>query len=229
MPKKAVDTGPAVDPLTRIRDAILDGRIFPNERLVEENLAQQLATSRTAIRLALAVLEQQGLVVRERNHGARVRRILEEEAIQIMELRSVLESLAARHAALRAKPDDIARLRAMTKALEEASKDGESNRFSEMNVEFHADILRIAQHQPVADLVKGLRAQIIVFQYRPIHAPGRMQQLNKEHRKLVAAIASHDGDAAEAAMREHLDNAVDALRMVISETQARKARLVVDA
>ena len=215
MPTKAVDKGQLIDPLTGIRSAILDGRIFPNERLVEENLAQQYSTSRTAIRLALAVLEQQGLVIRERNHGARVRQISNDDAIEIMELRSVLESLTARHAALRATSADVAKLRSMVKMLEATGKDGDLMRFSALNLEFHAEIIRIAQHEHAATIIKGLRAQIIVFQYRPIHAPGRIQQLNKEHRKLVAAIATRNGDAAEAAMRDHLDNAVDALRAVI--------------
>ncbi len=226
MPTKAVDKGQTVDPLISIRNAILEGRIFPNERLVEENLAQQLSTSRTAIRLALAVLEQQGLVVRERNHGARVRQVSNNDAIEIMELRSVLESLAARHAALRATSTDITKLRSMVKTLESAGKDGDLTRFSTLNLEFHAEIIRIARHEHAAKLIKGLRAQIIVFQYRPIHAPGRIQQLNKEHRKLVAAIASRNGDAAEVAMRDHLDNAVDALRAVIKDDlQARRVHV----
>jgi DNA-binding GntR family transcriptional regulator len=226
MPAKTVDKSQPADPLTTIRNAILDGRIFPNERLVEGNLAQQLSTSRTAIRLALAVLEQQGLVIRERNHGARVRQVSNSDAIEIMELRSVLESLAARHAALKATPADIAKLRSMLKTLEAAGKDGDLTRFSTLNLEFHAEIIKIAQHENVTKLIKGLRAQIIVFQYRPIHAHGRIQQISKEHRKLVAAIASRSGDAAEVAMREHLDKSVDALRTVIQDDlQARKTRV----
>ena len=215
MPKKAVDNSPGADALSSIRNAILEGRLFPNERLVEENLAQQYSTSRTAIRLALAVLEQQGLVVRERNHGARVRQISDEDAVEIMELRCALESLAARYAALRAAPTDIVQLRAMTKMLEEVGKSGDSTRFSAINMDFHSEIIRISQHRNAAKLIKGLRAQIIVFQYGPILAPGRIRQLNSEHRKLVSAIASKDPDAAEAAMRHHLQNAVEALRAVI--------------
>jgi DNA-binding GntR family transcriptional regulator len=226
MSKQAVDMSEIVDPLTSIRNAILERRFFPNERLVEENLAQQLSTSRTAIRLALAVLEQQGLVVRERNHGARVREISDEDAVEIMELRSVLESLAARHAALRVTPADITQLRAMIKTLETISGTGDTTRFSAVNVDFHAEIIRLSKHQNAAKLIRGLRSQIIVFQYRPILEPGRMQQVNKEHRKLVIAIASKDGDAAEAAMRQHLDNAVDALRAAIKSNRmaAQQAR-----
>jgi len=229
MPKKAPEKSSAIDPLASIRNAILEGRLFPNERLVEENLAQQLSTSRTAIRMALAVLEQQGLVVRERNHGARVRQVSDEDAVEIMELRCVLESLAARHAAMRATAADLAGLRAMTKTMEAASKSGDSTRFSAVNMDFHAEIIRIAQHQHAAKLIKGLRAQIIVFQYRPILAPGRMQQLNNEHRQLVAAIASKDPDVAEQAMRRHLDNAVDALRSVIESTRLAVQRARVNA
>src|SRR5580704_4567884 len=97
------------DPTARLRQAIVDGRFFPNERLVEEDLVRRFGGTRAAVRLALAVLEQQGLVVRERHRGARVRLVTEREAIEIIEIRAMLEALAARHAALRATDADLAR------------------------------------------------------------------------------------------------------------------------
>src|SRR5260370_16945013 len=87
------------DPTQRLREAIIAGRFFPNERLVEEDLVRRFGGTRASIRLALAVLEQQGLVVRERNRGARVRLVTEAEAIQIIDLPPMLQILLPRHAA----------------------------------------------------------------------------------------------------------------------------------
>src|SRR5690349_18090066 len=85
---------------TQLREAIRRGEFQPNERLIEMDLAHSLGAGRAAVRTALARLEQEGLVQRERYRGARVRLISETEAIEILEARAVLEGLAVRHAAM---------------------------------------------------------------------------------------------------------------------------------
>src|SRR3954470_20605272 len=81
--------------------AIVSGELSPGERLIEEELAERLGLSRGAVRGAILRLGHEGLVVRERNRGARVRRFTLEEAIEVLEARAALESLAAGYAALR--------------------------------------------------------------------------------------------------------------------------------
>jgi len=83
----------------------------PNERLIEMDPAQLYNVGRAAIRTTLARLEQDGLVEREPNRGARVRAISEEEAVETLEARAVLEGLAARYAARNVTDADIADLR----------------------------------------------------------------------------------------------------------------------
>src|SRR4051794_41352639 len=84
--------------------AIVAGELSPGERLIEEELAERLGHSRGAVREAILRLGHEGLVVRERNRGARVRRFTQEEAIEILEARAALESLAAGYAAPRPPP-----------------------------------------------------------------------------------------------------------------------------
>src|SRR6266568_5961071 len=88
----------------RLREAIMKEEFLPNERLIEMDLAQTLGAGRAAVRTALARLEQEGLVERERYRGARVRLVSETEAIEILEARAALESLAVRYAALNVTP-----------------------------------------------------------------------------------------------------------------------------
>ncbi|MBV8964489.1 MAG: GntR family transcriptional regulator [Hyphomicrobiales bacterium] len=83
------------DVTTRLREAITSGRFQPNERLIEMELAALLAANRTNVRTALAQLEQEGLVVREANRGARVRLVSHEDAIEITQARGALEALIA--------------------------------------------------------------------------------------------------------------------------------------
>src|SRR3981081_3481815 len=75
----------------RLREGITAGRFQPNERLVEANLSRMLGAGRTAVRAALVRLDQEGLVTREHNRGARVRLVSEQEALQIEEVRAALE------------------------------------------------------------------------------------------------------------------------------------------
>src|SRR5256885_11863956 len=86
----------------RLREGITSGEFQPNERLVEANLSRLLGARRTAIRAALARLDQEGLVTRQHHRGARVRLVSGRQAVEIEEARSALERLLCRQAAARA-------------------------------------------------------------------------------------------------------------------------------
>lgn len=206
-PKRGLD-----DPTGPIRDAIISGGFLPNERLIEAELVQRFNANRGAVRLALARLEQEGLVVREPNRGARVRLVSGKEAIEIMEARALLESLVARHAAFNVTQHDIDNLHAILRELEQLVKDEDMVGFFEANMRLHSAIVDIAEHATAARLLLGLRAQSVVFQYRQTLQPGRVAILMREHEELVKALASRDPDAAEKAMRSHLDNTAAALK-----------------
>ena len=81
------------DVTAHLREAIARGRLTPNERLIEEELARDYGVNRANIRMALAMLDQEGLVVREPNRGARVRAVSDSEAIEIAETRLAIEGM----------------------------------------------------------------------------------------------------------------------------------------
>ena len=199
--------------------AILRGEFQPNERLIEMNLAQQYHVGRAAIRTALARLEQDGLVEREPNRGARVRAISEEEAVETLEARAVLEGLAARYAARNVTDADIADLRTIVGEMEACLAEGDLLGISEGNVRLHNKLLQIANNKTVARLIERLRAQHVRSQFRIILVPGRPPRSVAEHRAIVEAVASRDPDAAETAMRSHLANTVETLRKLTGSRQ----------
>ena len=196
----------------RLHQAILRGQLLPNERLVELDLAQTFGVGRAAIRTALARLEQEGIVEREPNRGARVRAISEAEAVEIFEARVVLEGLVARYAALNATDQDIAALRAIGVQMQERLAAGDLLGMSDLNGQLHARIQQIANNRILARLLERLHVHHIRYQYRTILVPGRAAHSLEEHRAIVDAVAAHDADAAEMAMRTHLTHVVDALR-----------------
>lgn len=199
---------------------IVAGELSPGERLVEEELAERLGASRGAVRSALLKLDHDGLVVRERNRGARVRRVTVEEAIEVLEARAALESLAAGHAALRRTDAERAELEALVADMSRLHAADELLAMSDRNATLHRRILEISRHTVALDVCSRLHSQIVRFQFRTVLAPGRSSKSLVEHRAIVDAIASSDRRAAERAMRKHLDNVTRALISVASTGRA---------
>jgi DNA-binding GntR family transcriptional regulator len=200
------------DAYEQLRAEILAGRLQPNQRLVESDLTESLGVSRAAVRTALVRLAQEGLIEHERNRGARVRMVGEQEAAEILEARMVLEGLAARHAAERATDADVAGLRDILATMRERLDAGDLLGASDRNAVLHGRLLELAGHETVWRLVGALNSQLVRFQYRTILVPGRPEESFAEHTAIVDAVAAHDPDAAEAAMRRHLGHVTTALR-----------------
>ena len=156
----ATQTAPSRNPSQEayelLQAAIVDGKLQPNERLVESDLIRMLPASRSAVRTALVRLTQEGLVEHEPNRGAKVRLIDEHEAAEILESRMVLEGLAARYAARNATKADVAELRAILKEMRALLDDGDLLGASGLNARLHARLLEIAQHGTVSRLVAAL-------------------------------------------------------------------------
>jgi DNA-binding GntR family transcriptional regulator len=198
-----------------LREGIVTGRFQPNERLVEAAVAEQIGAGRTAVRAALVRLDQEGLVVLERNRGARVRLIDGREALEIEEVRAALEGLLARRAATRMKPEDLAELDSLTAEMRERVQHGDALGYSELNARFHQRIWEAAEHRTAMRIVGGLKSQGIRFQFQTALRPGRAERSLREHEKIVEALRRQDADGAETAMREHLAAVLDTLRWAI--------------
>ena len=108
------------DVASGIREAILSGQFVPNQRLIEADLSEQFAASRASVRAALAELANEGLIERVQNRGARVRAVSLAEAVEICEVRMVVEGLCAAKAAERATDADAAGLREIGDAMRAA-------------------------------------------------------------------------------------------------------------
>jgi DNA-binding GntR family transcriptional regulator len=210
------------DPCDRLREAIVSGEFQPNERLVEADLSVRLGVGRTAIRAALTVLDQEGLIVREPNRGARVRLISAREALEIEQVRNALERLLTRSAAGRATDTDLADLRAIVSTMAERLREFDSLGYSQLNGHLHRRIWRIADNQVAIKVLVTLKSQSIRFQYGTMFRPGRPEQSLREHEAIVAAIAAHDPDACDAAMAEHLGHVLETLQWAIEAQDSQR-------
>jgi DNA-binding GntR family transcriptional regulator len=213
----------SVEVYRELRECIVSGRFQPNERLVEADLAELLGAGRTTIRAALVRLDQEGLVQRSPNRGARVRLVSDREALEIEQVRAALEQLQVREAAAHASARDVAGLRADIGRMRARVAEGDPLGYSELNASFHQRIWTIAGNQVATSLLTTLKSQSIRFQYRTILQPGRLLRSLEEHEAIVEALAARDSDASEAAMRVHLSHVVETLGAAIERQAAQPA------
>jgi DNA-binding GntR family transcriptional regulator len=194
--------------------AIVESTLSPGERLVEAEIAERLGSSRGAVRAALVRLSHDGLVVRERNRGAQVRRVTIDEAIEIVEARGALESLAAGYAALRRSEPESAEFDALVAEMQRLHSEGELLAASARNGELHRRILEVSGHRAAIEICGRLRSQVVRFQFRTVLAPGRASKSTAEHLAIVTAIRDRDRERAQEAMRVHLSHVAGVLAVI---------------
>ncbi|MGH2355592.1 MAG: GntR family transcriptional regulator [Chloroflexota bacterium] len=187
-----------------LRRAILHGRYRPGERLVEHDVAAALNVSRAPVRDALRQLAQEGLVTVFPHRGAVVTPVSVDMVHDVFEVRERLEGLAARLAATRITPAELARAEALIEAMEQSARSAEPGPQVEQDVEFHRVILA-ASGRPVLmatmEVTSGQAGLLISVTRRlsPLDVvPGI-------HRPIVEALRSGDPEQAEAAARAHVE------------------------
>ena len=190
----------------QIQELIISGVFAEGDRLVEEDLATRLAVSRTPIREALHALAAQGLVTRSARTWT-VRKLGVRDLREIYEIRAALECAAARLAAIRRSPEqmraiDIAN-RAGRSLLDEPASDVTPD-----GHQLHSLIVEAANNQRLADEVE--RTRLIYFS-RPVTAmpAEEIKESIAEHESIAQAIRDQNAHAAEAAMRDHIEHALD--------------------
>jgi len=213
----ATDEGSAVavaQVVTAVRDGIMQGRYAPGQRLPEADLVERYRASRGAVRTALAQLENEGIVSRERNRGARVRPISLEEAVEITEARAVVEGLCAAKAAQRATDGDRVRLRALGEDLRAAVDNADVMTYTRINQDVHHAVREISAHETAGRMLDRLRTQSVRYHYTVALLPGRPAIGLGEHLEVIETVCAGDPDIAEQTMRAHLMSVVTALQQL---------------
>jgi DNA-binding GntR family transcriptional regulator len=201
------------EPLTRravqvIRDAIFAGEYKPGQRLVEEELAENLGVSRNVVREAFWQLEAQGLVQSDDYKGKSVTALTFADMTELIPLRLSLESLAASWAARNATPKDIETLRAQAAKFTEGM-DSFSN-YAEADFELHQLIWNVAGNRQMTMMLDRIAGPMIALQ-ASVYQPRLEELLRKEkearegsHVRIVHAICSRTPAKARLAMQKHI-------------------------
>lgn len=202
----------ATEVAMEIKARILGGDFAPGQRLIEAELTEMLGASRGAVRAALIDLTHEGLVERIAHRGARVRTVSVQEAVQITEVRMVIEGLCCAHAARAITDSEIDGLRVIGAEMEQCVASGDVVGYSARNQQLHDMIIKIADQAVATEIISRLRARNVRHQFRLAYRPGRPNVSLPQHLAIIAAICDHDPARAEAAGRAHLASVIEALR-----------------
>jgi len=183
-----------------LRDQIVDGERAPGSRLVERDLAAEMAVSRIPVRDALRVLVAEGLVTPRPRTWAVVRTFTTADIDELIEVRSALETLAFRLAAERGSADQLAELGGHLADEQRAVKEGDPQRARRAAADFHETVIAMAANRLLSELFvsTGSRIRWLLGQHSD------MATMATEHAELYRALVERDAERAGTLAEAHL-------------------------
>ena len=194
-----------------LRSAIWRGFFEPRERLTETNLADLLGVSRTPVREALQLLEQEQLVVIIPHKGAIVAQMNEDALKDEIEIRRALEELAMVRACENITAQQVAMLADAEKKFEECCQRAEPYECVLADGEFHRRIAEISGNRRLCFMLDENRERACRFRLEILKDPSQYPRLIDEHKDMVEALRARDPEKGTAAIRKHFTRQQNAL------------------
>jgi DNA-binding GntR family transcriptional regulator len=204
-----------------LRALVLNGGHRPGARLSEVGLAQRLEVSRGPVREALERLAQEGLVVRVPRRGTFVRTYGRAEVRELMELRRILESSAARLAVRRAGKADLLAMEELLTAADAAIAQG---RGYPADKDFHHGITRLAGNRELERFAGRVYDQLRLARALAARRPGRSREAWREHAAILRALLARDEAAVQTALDRHLGAAEATMLALVEQTRVTNER-----
>lgn len=202
-----------------LRAAILKGDLKPGERLMELQLASKLGVSRTPIREAIRMLEQEGLAITIPRKGAEVARMTEKDMEDVLQIRCALEELAICLSCQNITENEMQQLRVAMEEFREKTRTGDIPQIASADVNFH-DVLYMSSDNPkLLAMLNNLREQMYRYRVEYLKDSSVYPQLIEEHYQLYEAVRSGDAQKAAAYTRQHLENQTEGVKKIIREQE----------
>jgi DNA-binding GntR family transcriptional regulator len=195
-----------------LKTAIADTDIYdPNQelRLDERQLTAALGVSRTPIREAFSLLEQEGFIRTMPRRGIFIVRKSKREIIEMIQMWAALESMAARLATLNAPDEDIEKLRHLFDGFQSSPPSEHLHEYSDANIAFHTAVIALGGSQTIIDTTRNLMIHVRAIRRATITQSNRAARSIIDHLKIIEALEKRDTELAERLTRQHtLDLAV---------------------
>ena len=184
--------------------AILRGDLKPGDRIVETRLADELGVSQAPVREALRELELLGFVESAPFRGTQVCTVSYEELGQLYPLRAQVEAMAARVAAARIGESDLAALADLLAQMHEAANHGDNQAHVQADIAFHRVVVEASGSRLLRRFWDGMQLHATTFLTLAVTRRD-LHELAERHAPVLAALRAHDPDAAEQAVRRHIE------------------------
>jgi DNA-binding GntR family transcriptional regulator len=212
------ETDPAADQIARtIEQDIFGGRLPPGEKLREEELAERFGASRHHVREALVRLLRVGIIVKERNKGASVRRFGRDELRQIYEIREILQRQAALRVPLPANAATIERLTQINEEFEAAARVADFRRIHEVNDIFHAELFGLCKNDLLVSLIKTYMDLTYAVRGAAFSNPQNLEKSQAQHRIMIRLLSGTDSWALAQICVDHIQITKDQYLAAIIE------------
>lgn len=188
--------------LNQLRKSIFDNKLNPGDRLIESLIASSMGVSRTPVREALRQLEIEGLAINLPRKGTIVVGITMEDAVEIYELREVLEGLAARNACLNISRLEIRRLKEIVKFMEENIDDKYA--IEKVHKEYNSIILNASKNKRLITQLEHSQEYLQSLMKVSLDGLDHRIKSLQEHKNIVKAIENGDEYLAEIEARNHV-------------------------
>ena len=189
-----------------LKTEIIKGSLKPGTKLSEGKIAEQMGVSRTPVREALKELAAEGFVKMNPNQAVVVSNASVEDVQEVLQIRGVLEGLAARLATKMISEEEIKELEKYQKQMEYYTKKDDVLAFSEMDAEFHELILNVCGNNRLIQIRKNLSDQAHRYRIRSLSVPGRLKYSLKEHQEIVEALKRKNAEQADRLSQKHIEN-----------------------
>lgn len=204
-----------------LREAIIQQKIKPGERITELEIASRYGLSRTPIREALRQLESEGFLEIIPRKGAIVAALNEKDIRDFYEIKAVLEGYAARIAAEKITDAEITRLERLNRKMKEYATKMDVEGLTLNHNEFHRFILEICGNDKITSVVSNLVQQFLRFRFF-VSSSSSLNRVHADHDKIIAALKAHDGALAEKCMIANANLGKDVLMKQFLSVQEGK-------
>jgi phosphonate utilization transcriptional regulator len=207
-----------------IEHLILAGALLPGTKLTEAWLSERLGISRGPIREAFRRLEENGLVRQEKNRGVFVREIPVDEAVEIYDLRAVMDELIGRRLAASISADQLKQARALADQMEQAARRNDADAYHALNLQFHDALVEFTGNRKLAAVYRKLVKELALFRRRNFNDRSVLPHSAAEHRQILKAIAAGDAELAGRSMYEHVIESKERMLRIANEQAQPAAR-----
>jgi DNA-binding GntR family transcriptional regulator len=188
----------------KLKRAIVHGELKPASRIVETRMAEALGISRTPVREAIHKLEREGFLRQDPRGGFFVVGLTLADIEETFGIRSVLESYAARLAAVKHRPEDLKPLERKLEEYQAYLDRGELGSLPRINTEFHDLLYGLSRSPRLVRMISDLRDQIYRFRKAILRVEEMARTSNHDHREMLALIRKRDGEGVEGIVRAHI-------------------------